>query len=97
MPYEMTTQLPGRVRSHLPPHAQEIYLATFNSAWAEYEDPRKRHGNQSRDETAHRVAWAAVKQRYKKNPLTGEWEERYGIQNEESKSMARESINSKNN
>jgi cation transport regulator len=80
MPYKMTAQLPGRVRSHLPPHAQEIYMAAFNSAWAGYKDPTKRRGNESREETAHRVAWAAVKRHYRKNPRTGEWEENVASQ-----------------
>ena len=74
MPYEMTSQLPERVRSHLPPHALEIYLAAFNSAWEGYKDPQKRRGTESREETAHRVAWAAVKRQYRKNPQSGEWE-----------------------
>ncbi|WAI02342.1 ChaB family protein [Methanogenium organophilum] len=76
MPYKKTKELPGQVRSHLPAHAQEIYLAAFNSAWLSYEDPEKRHGNETREETAHRVAWAAVKTHYRKNPQTGEWEEK---------------------
>ena len=75
MPYNKTAELPGRVRSHLPAHAQEIYLAAFNNAWIGYENPEKRRGNESREETAHRIAWAAVKKHYQKNSHTGEWEE----------------------
>jgi cation transport regulator ChaB len=41
----------------LPLHAQEIYLAAFNNAWTEYQS----HGPEQREQTAHRVAWAAVK------------------------------------
>jgi cation transport regulator len=60
MPYSEIEDLPPAVRRHLPRHAQEIYLAAFNNAWAEYGgDPR-------REEIAHRVAWAAVKKLYVK-------------------------------
>jgi len=75
MPYKIPEKLPARVRSGLPQHAQEIYLAAFNSAWQSYADPAKRRGNEGREETAHRVAWAAVKKRYRKNPNTTMWEE----------------------
>jgi len=76
MPYQKTEELPVRVKSHLPLHAQEIYLAAFDNAWKEYADPEKRRGDESREETAHRIAWAAVKRRYRKNSRTGKWEER---------------------
>ncbi|WP_148716837.1 ChaB family protein [Chitinolyticbacter meiyuanensis] len=64
MPYSSLKQLPDGVRDHLPKHAQEIYRAAFNSAWDEY------HHDESR---AHRVAWAAVKQKYEKNEKSGAW------------------------
>jgi ChaB protein len=44
MPYEQITELPTRVKSHLPLHAQEIYLAAFDNAWKEYADPKKTPG-----------------------------------------------------
>ena len=47
------------MRAHLPPHAQDIYRAAFNSAWREYA-----HGDRPVEEIAHRVAWAAVKRSY---------------------------------
>jgi len=50
----------------LPKHAQEIYKEAYNSAWDEYADPSDRRGDASREETAHKVAWAAVKQKYEK-------------------------------
>ena len=40
MPYADISDLPASVRSHLPTHAQEIYLAAFNNAWEEYAEPR---------------------------------------------------------
>ena len=74
MPYDRLSDLPDSVRDHLPLHAQEIYRAAFNNAWKEYADSADRRGDASREETAHKVAWAAVKQSYRKNLQTGEWE-----------------------
>ncbi|MBN1368833.1 MAG: ChaB family protein [Dehalococcoidaceae bacterium] len=66
MPYDKTAELPDGVKNNLPQHAQEIYKEAFNSAWDEYREPEDRKGNASREETAHKVAWAAVKKVYKK-------------------------------
>ena len=73
MPYSDISELPDSVRNVLPKHAQDIYLAAFNSAWEQYKDPSKRRDNASREEVARRVAWAAVKQAYEKDEQTGEW------------------------
>ena len=64
MTYQRLADLPKSVRDHLPRHAQEIYRAAFNNAWEEYEHDEER---------AHRVAWAAVKEKYEKNEKTGKW------------------------
>lgn len=72
MPYHSLAELPASVKDHLPRHAQEIYKEAYNSAWAQYKDPEERRGDASRAETAHRVAWAAVKQKYEKNDK-GDW------------------------
>ncbi|MGV8891599.1 MAG: ChaB family protein [Burkholderiaceae bacterium] len=73
MPYLNLSELPDSVRSHLPVHAQEIYKETFNNAWQEYADSKQRRDDASREETAHKVAWAAVKQHYQKDEKTGRW------------------------
>lgn len=67
MPYRANEDLPASVRRHLPEHAQDIFRAAFNSAWSSYgaSDPVRR------EEIAHRVAWAAVKRRYRKSD--GDW------------------------
>lgn len=65
LPYTDISELPASVRHHLPEHAQEIYLATFNNAWREYAD-RPDH-----EAIAHKVAWAAVKREYAK--VGSEW------------------------
>ena len=54
-----------RLKDNLPPH-QDIYREAFNSAFEEYQDASKRRGNESQEEVAHKVAWAAVKQKYEK-------------------------------
>lgn len=75
MPYARNYDLPDNVRSVLPEHAQDIYRKAFNSAWDEYEDPEDRRGGASREETAHKVAWAAVKKVYDKGD-DGRWHRR---------------------
>jgi cation transport regulator len=59
MPYNDTSELPESVRNVLPDHAQDIFKEAFNSAYEEY-------GGGDQEETAFRVAWAAVKQKYEK-------------------------------
>lgn len=76
MPYTSTSDLPDNVRNVLPSHAQEIYMEAFNSAWEQYDRPEERRGDSSREETAHRVAWAAVKNKYEKDEATGRWKEK---------------------
>ncbi|MBD2100585.1 ChaB family protein [Leptolyngbya sp. FACHB-261] len=62
MPYQELDDLPDAVKDHLPKHAQEIFLATFNHAEEEYAE----------EERAFRVAWSAVKRDYEKGD-DGEW------------------------
>ena len=73
MPYDNLSDLPASVQDHLPPHAQQIYLSAFNNAWNEYRDSGKRWRDSSREETAYRIAWAAVKKLYEKDEKTGDW------------------------
>ncbi len=61
MPYTMISDLPNPVR-RLPPHGQEIFLSAFNNAWQTYAE----RGPREREQIAFRVAWAAVKKRYRK-------------------------------
>lgn len=65
MPYDSISELPDNVRDHLPEHAQEIFLEAFNNAWDQYTD------RDDREETAFKVAWSAVKQKYRK--ADGKW------------------------
>lgn len=76
MPYNSLDELPEGVRDNLPSHAQEIYMKAFNNAWEEYADPEERRGDASREETAHKVAWAAVRNVYKKDEESNEWKKK---------------------
>ena len=66
MPYDTVSELPSSVRDHLPTHAQEIYRKAFNSAWDQYADPNKRRNRDTREASAHRIAWSAVERSYEK-------------------------------
>ncbi len=72
-PYRKVSELPDRVKDNLPAHAQEIYMEAYNSAWDQYKDPEDRREDNSREETAHSVAWAAVKHKYEKDEKSGKW------------------------
>ncbi|TFW27458.1 ChaB family protein [Massilia horti] len=69
MPYKSIDDLPDSVRKNLPSHAQEIFKEAFNSAYDEYAE----RGPEGREETAFKVAWAAVKNKYKKIEKSGKW------------------------
>lgn len=75
MPYDHTKELPDSVRDNLPQHARTIYKEAFNNAWHQYKDPADRRDDASREETAHRVAWSAVKESHEKNDA-GNWVEK---------------------
>jgi cation transport regulator len=62
VPYQSIEDLPASVQAHLPLHGLEIYRSAFNSAWQQYDDREPAQ----REEIAHRVAWAAVKHKYRK-------------------------------
>lgn len=75
MPYKKLSDLPDRLQSTLPKHAQEIYKEAFNSAWDEYKEPEDRRGDADRETVSHKVAWSAVKNVYKKSE-DGNWVEK---------------------
>lgn len=66
MPYRSINELPKGVKEHLPKHAKEIYKKAYNSAYEDYKNPSERRGDADREETAHKVAWSAVKKKYEK-------------------------------
>jgi cation transport regulator len=58
MPYRSNADLPPSVREHLPEHAQDIYRAASNHAFAAHA------GDSRQEEATHRIAWTAVKRSY---------------------------------
>ncbi len=52
----------------LPEHAQHIFKKAHANAVRQYQDPAKRRvgKRQSAEEVAHKTAWSALKQKYKK-------------------------------
>src|SRR5262245_21757888 len=63
MPYSSISELPEGVKNNLPARAARIYMAAVNSALKTYD------GN---EETAAKVAWSAVKKKFKKDK-GGKW------------------------
>lgn len=64
---ELSDETEKRI-DQLPEHAQHIFKKAHANALKEYEDPKKRRGgaNEDVEAVAHKVAWAAVKNDYKK-------------------------------
>ncbi len=60
MPYSSRDDLPDSVKDNLPTHAQDIYKEAFNSGYKDHKDEN------DGEETAHKIAWSAVKQSYEK-------------------------------
>jgi cation transport regulator len=73
MPYESLQALPFSLRKHLPLRAQEIYCAAFNAAWEQYAELLSRQGPAALEETVSRTAWAAVRRKYRQDPVTRQW------------------------
>jgi cation transport regulator len=68
---KIDTALSARTKKQidsLPEHAQHIFKKAHGNAVKQYQNPSKRRGgkSQSAEEVAHKAAWAAVKQKYKK-------------------------------
>lgn len=52
----------------LPEHGRHIFKKTHESALKRYRDPSKRRSKSDKpEEVAHKVAWSAVKKKYKKS------------------------------
>jgi cation transport regulator len=66
MPYDKISELPDKVKDNLPKEAKKIFKEAYNNAWDQYSDSKKRRDNTSQEETANRVAWSAVKNKYEK-------------------------------
>lgn len=64
MPYKNVKQIDSRVRKVLPVAAQRIYMKAYNASMNKPVVNR------------HRIAWAAVKQKYKKGK-GGKWRRKH--------------------
>ncbi|MBI5797472.1 ChaB family protein [Candidatus Woesearchaeota archaeon] len=62
MPYKKIEQLPKPIQHVLPKRAQTLFMKAFNVAHFEYKN----------EVIAFKVAWGAVKKKYKKNEK-GKW------------------------
>lgn len=69
MPYQTIADLPDPVKTALPKHGQEIYAATFNSAFEAHK------GEADQEKAAHQLAWGAVKKSYEQDN-DGKWVEK---------------------
>lgn len=64
--YKNLSELPDAVKA-LPEHAQQIFMAAFNSAFEQYEgDPSDAKAMEGKEEKCFAIAWAAVKNKYEK-------------------------------
>lgn len=66
MPYQAKKICQTAYNTSYPPMPRRIYKEAFNSAWEQYKDKADRRDDASREETAHKVAWSAVKKEYAK-------------------------------
>lgn len=78
MKYASIDDLPGSIREQLPATAQEVFATAYNTAWDAYEDPGTRPHHMSREQLANQAAWNAVKERYERDPSTGQWNKKGG-------------------
>ena len=73
MPYESLEALPSSLKTYLPLRAQEIYREACNAAWEQYADTLSLQGPAAIEEAVSRAAWAAVRRKYRQDPVTGQW------------------------
>lgn len=64
MQYKYNKDLPEFVQNHLPESAQDIFREAYNNAFEEYRGPKQHRIHESREDTAYKAAWAAVKEKY---------------------------------
>lgn len=73
MPYESLEALPADLKLHLPLRAREIYWEACNAAWEQYADSPLLYGPAAVEEAVTRAAWAAVRRKYRQDPVTRQW------------------------
>jgi len=66
MPYNDIDELPTALRKNLPKDAMELYLAAYNQAWIRSGGVTNQRIGATAEEIAHREAWGAVRDKYRK-------------------------------
>jgi cation transport regulator len=66
MPYRRIEDLPDRIKKNLSGDPQKIFREVYDNSWKQYFSPEKRRGEADPGEAANKVAWSAVKKKYKK-------------------------------
>ncbi|MBI2632677.1 ChaB family protein [Candidatus Pacearchaeota archaeon] len=66
MSYVSNEKLPERIRRNLPVRAQTIFRKSFNNAEKQYKNLNKRRGKATLEEVSNKIAWSAIKKKYKK-------------------------------
>ena len=72
MTFRHRRELPEALQQMLPLDAQEMYLETYNKVWRDYRAGKVAYYAGSRQEVAHRKAWAKVRQNFYR-ATSGDW------------------------
>ena len=76
MPYNHIGELPDAIKKDLPKDAMEVYLTAYNQAWSRSAQARDQRTRATVEDIAHREAWGAVRDKYRKRGQ--EWIRVYG-------------------
>ena len=76
MSYNHIEELPAALKNNLPKDAMEVYVAAYNQAWTHSTPAQDRRSGISIEDIAHRKAWGAVRDKYRK--LGQEWVRIFG-------------------
>jgi cation transport regulator len=74
MSYNHIEELPAALKNNLPKDAMEVYVAAYNQACSH--SAQARNQRVSVEDIAHRKAWGAVRDKYRKQGC--EWVRIYG-------------------
>lgn len=76
MPYNSIDELPKPLKVNLPKDAKEIYVSVYNMTWGQHAHVLDRRIGASPEDVAHRMAWEAVRDKFRKQG--NEWVRKYG-------------------
>lgn len=75
MPYRSIIDLLDDIHENFPNQARKIYQESYDKARDEYKKLKNRRDVKNREDSAHKVAWHAVKDEYEKGD-NGIWYEK---------------------